>query len=128
MTTRQTLGQRLAQARREKAVRDHRDITQADVADAVGYSRTAVSEWEADAKVPREGALSKLAAYLGVTPAFLRYGIDPETRGATAPLARGTLSDELVERVRRKPAEDRDAPRGDDAAGRPHPARRRGTK
>jgi transcriptional regulator with XRE-family HTH domain len=75
MTTRHTLGQRLAQARREKAVRDHRDITQADVADAVGYSRTAVSEWEADAKVPREDALAKLADFLAVTPAFLRYGV-----------------------------------------------------
>lgn len=75
MTTQHTLGQRLAQARRVKSVRDRRDITQADVADAVGYSRTAVSEWEADAKVPREDALVRLAGYLGVTPAFLRYGI-----------------------------------------------------
>jgi transcriptional regulator with XRE-family HTH domain len=56
-------------------VREWRDITQADVADAVGYSRTAVSEWEADVKVPREEAVAKLSDFLGVTPAFLRYGI-----------------------------------------------------
>jgi transcriptional regulator with XRE-family HTH domain len=75
MTTLHTLGQRLAQARRELAVRERRDVSQADVADAVGYSRTAVSEWEAGTKIPREEALAKLATFLGVTPAFLRYGI-----------------------------------------------------
>ena len=61
MTTLHTLGQRLAQARRELAVRERRDVSQADVADAVGYSRTAVSEWEAGTKMPREEALAKLA-------------------------------------------------------------------
>lgn len=68
----------MAQARRVKSVRERQDITQADVADAVGYSRTAVSEWEADVKVPREEALVKVAAFLGVTPAFLRYGVSTE--------------------------------------------------
>jgi transcriptional regulator with XRE-family HTH domain len=86
MTTQHTLGQRLAQARREKAVRDRRDITQADVADATGYSRTAVSEWEADLKSPREDAVKKLADYLGVTAAYLRYGISPTITVGGAPI------------------------------------------
>jgi transcriptional regulator with XRE-family HTH domain len=70
----QTLGWRLAQARREKAAREHRDVQQADVAKAVGASKASVSRWENDIDVPRERALTKLAAFLGVTPAYLRYG------------------------------------------------------
>jgi transcriptional regulator with XRE-family HTH domain len=69
-----TLGQRIAQARREKGARDHRDITQLDVAKAIGTTGASVSEWEADKKAPREETLSKLARYLGVSPAYLRYG------------------------------------------------------
>lgn len=84
-----TLGWRLAQARREKAAREHRDIQQADVAKAVGASKASVSRWENDIDIPREGALAKLAKYLGVTPAYLRYGIgkapvplqDPDATG-----------------------------------------------
>lgn len=70
-----TLGERIAQARREKAARERRDITRADVAKAVGVVPSAVTFWETDQKQPREDALAKLAAYLGVTPAFLRYGV-----------------------------------------------------
>lgn len=75
MTKQPTLGNRIAQSRREKAVRERRDITQLDVAKAVGVSGAAVSDWEADKKAPREAALAKLAAYLGVTPQYLRYGV-----------------------------------------------------
>lgn len=74
-----TLGGRIGQARRELSVREHRDVTQSDLAKAVGVTATSVSEWEADKKVPREAALAKLAAYLGVTPAYLRYGITHES-------------------------------------------------
>jgi transcriptional regulator with XRE-family HTH domain len=49
-------------------------VTQADLAKAVGASPTSVSEWEADKKVPREETLARIATYLGVTPAYLRYG------------------------------------------------------
>jgi transcriptional regulator with XRE-family HTH domain len=45
------------------------------MAKAVGVTPTSVSEWESDKSVPREDALAKLADYLGVTPAYLRYGI-----------------------------------------------------
>lgn len=74
-----TLGGRIAQARREKGVRDHRDVTQADVGKAVGVSGAAVSQWESGDRVPREDVLAKLADYLDVTPSYLRYGIKPET-------------------------------------------------
>jgi transcriptional regulator with XRE-family HTH domain len=69
------VGDRIAQARREMAVRERRDIRPVDVARAVGVSGAAVSEWEAGKAVPRDELMRKLADYLGVTPEFLRYGI-----------------------------------------------------
>lgn len=70
----QTLGRRLAQARREMAVREHRDVTAAEVAKAAGVSSASLSQWENDERVPRDPALLRLAAFLGVSPAYLRYG------------------------------------------------------
>lgn len=71
----QSLGDRIAQARREKGVRDRKDIRPIDVARALRVSGAAVSDWEADKKTPREELLNALAKYLGVTPAYLRYGV-----------------------------------------------------
>lgn len=70
-----TLGWRIAQKRREKAVREGRDITQSDLAEAIQASPTSVSEWEADKKKPREHALRRLAAFLDTTEAYLMYGV-----------------------------------------------------
>lgn len=74
MTKAQEIGARIAQARREKGVRERRDIRPAEVARAVKVSGATVSEWEAGKIIPREDAMEKLAAYLDVTPMFLRYG------------------------------------------------------
>lgn len=71
----ETLGDRIAQARREMGVRLRRDVTRGELAASVGVDPSTVSLWESDKKSPREEALAKLAAYLGVTPAYLRYGI-----------------------------------------------------
>jgi transcriptional regulator with XRE-family HTH domain len=65
----------VAQARREKGVREHRDIRQIDVAKAIGVSGATISDCESDKKVPGEPILAKLAKYLDTTPAYLRYGI-----------------------------------------------------
>ncbi len=46
-----------------------------EIADAAGTTLTSLSEWEGDKKAPREKALMKLAKVLGVTPAYLRYGV-----------------------------------------------------
>jgi transcriptional regulator with XRE-family HTH domain len=70
-----TLGERIGQARRELGVRERRDVTQREMARAVGVTGTSVSEWESDKVVPREDALAKLAEFLHVTPAYLRYGV-----------------------------------------------------
>jgi transcriptional regulator with XRE-family HTH domain len=74
-----TLGARLAQARREKAAREHRDVTQVDVAMAAGVSKTSVSRYESDTDVPRDPTLERICAFLGVTPAYLRYGVSSGT-------------------------------------------------
>ncbi len=72
---RETLGERLAQLRREKAANDRRDIDQADVAKAIGLpgKQSYVSRWEADV-IPRDEILKKLADYYEVTIGWLRYG------------------------------------------------------
>lgn len=70
-----TMGFRIAQARRSLGVRLGRDVLQSDVAEAVGVGAATVSRWEANQAVPREGVLEALAAYLEVTREFLRYGI-----------------------------------------------------
>jgi transcriptional regulator with XRE-family HTH domain len=83
--TPETLGGRVAQARRQKAVREHRDIRQIDVAKAIQVSGATISDCEADKKVPSEPILAALAAYLDTTPAYLRYGLE-----SAAPLPNGS--------------------------------------
>lgn len=75
VTHRQEVGARIAQARREKGVRERRDILRADLADAVGVDPSTITAWEKGLKSPREEVLVKLAHYLGETPEFLRYGV-----------------------------------------------------
>jgi transcriptional regulator with XRE-family HTH domain len=75
--TPQSLGERLAQLRREKAARDGRDVTSAEVAKAAGVSRGAMSRYEKNIDAPRDPVLAKIAAFLGTTMAYLRYGVTP---------------------------------------------------
>lgn len=98
MTKRQSLGQNIAQARRHKAVRDRRDVSQTDVAKAIGVSGAAVSQWESDVRVPKESDVEKLATYFGVTPAVLRYG---SQAGGVANMLRGArkLTEEEIARA-----------------------------
>ncbi len=77
MTKAQEVGARIAQARREKGVREKADVRPVDVARALGVSQATVSDWEAGKTTPREtdGTMQQLAAFLGVTPEYLRYGV-----------------------------------------------------
>jgi len=79
MTVTDSFGERLAQERREKAARERRDLSQKDVAEAIGSSGPSVSRWESDVGMPSEAMIQKLAAYFGVTPGWLRYGHGPRT-------------------------------------------------
>ncbi len=88
------MGDRIAQTRREKGVRERRDITKGEVAEATGVDPSTVSLWEGGKKSPREDTLAKLAKFLGVSPAYLRYGVaavSPEPRPAPLTMGTGTI-------------------------------------
>ena len=68
------MGERIKHARRLKACRDDMDIGPKTVADALGLTVASVSRWESGTNPIKESNLVALAAYLGVTAAWLRYG------------------------------------------------------
>lgn len=110
MSPEESLGERIAQARREKAARDRQDVRPVDLARALGVSQATVSDWEAGKITPREDALGKLAAYLGVSPAYLRYGV-PVQPGPTNPtpadnaaFINGELAEARAEKARAEAA------------------------
>lgn len=111
-----TLGKRLAQARREHAARIHRDVTGPDLAAAVGVSPSAYYKWETDETRPKRLYVERLAALLGVTVGWLDYGQPPKLAPGVAPLGEDAmdvvnpsvdrkLTDEEVERARRTVAQ-----------------------
>jgi transcriptional regulator with XRE-family HTH domain len=105
------IGDRIAQARREKGVRERRDIRPVDVARALEVSGASVSDWEAGKIVPREEMMERLAAYLGTTPQWLRYAIPTD---APPPVAPDPALDRKVtpeERAAAKKAVDSSTPR-----------------
>lgn len=89
-------GERLAQERREKAARERRDVTRTDVAEAVGLSSAAISNYElGKSRNIAEDIITRLAEYFGVRASWLRYGegeraaptqrrLVPDTRGEKA--------------------------------------------
>ena len=64
----ETLGTRL------KALRKNKKITQQQVADAIGVSKTSVIYWEKDENLPKHDSLMALAKVLGVTSDYLLNG------------------------------------------------------
>lgn len=91
MVKRETLGERLAQLRREKAWREHRDIKQTEIAKAIGIGakkQSYVSKWE-NGTMPEDDVLEKLAAFYGVTPGWLRYGTGEQYDEPPIPKERG---------------------------------------
>ncbi len=61
-------GARIRRARRD------RGLTQQELADAVGVSRSAVAQWETDRAGQVRGNLSRIAATLGVSVGYLVEG------------------------------------------------------
>lgn len=51
-----------------KRYREARDMTQQQVADAIGVSRTAVTQWETGWSAPKMGSVKKLAKLFNVKP------------------------------------------------------------
>jgi transcriptional regulator with XRE-family HTH domain len=54
-----------------KALRAKKDISQQDLAKAIGVSDQAISAWENNKKVPRMGSVEKLSAFFNVPKSFL---------------------------------------------------------
>ncbi len=71
-----SLGTRLADARRKLGVREGQDVTVPDLAERIGVTAASVYTWEADTAIPGERNLARVAVLLGVTEAYLRYGVE----------------------------------------------------
>lgn len=70
MSTPQDIGARIQTLRRE------RGLTQDDVANRIGVSRSAVAQWETGRAGQVTGNLSRIAAVLEVSVEYLLYGDD----------------------------------------------------
>lgn len=102
---RKQFGMRLGQERRRKGVEEHRDVYKRDVAKALGVAESTVGRWETGGgSWPRPAEFSALAAYFGVTEAWLRYGVEP--REAPPALKRAVVDTEPGHKVtgRAKPS------------------------
>jgi transcriptional regulator with XRE-family HTH domain len=84
MSDSQAIGDRIRQARQE------RNLTQEQLADAVGVTRSAVAQWETGRAGQVTGNLSRIAAILEVGVEHLMFGDDK-----VAP-QRATRGDELA--------------------------------
>lgn len=78
-----TLGTRI------KALRLNHSLTQSEVAESVGVSKAAVSQWELDVAVPQGDNLIRLADRLGVLPSELLWG---DATPQVAPINEARLS------------------------------------
>ncbi len=59
---------------RIKSIMEERKITQYKLAKAIGAPLTTVSGWFVKGNEPRDNYMVKVAEFLGVSPAYLRYG------------------------------------------------------
>ncbi len=84
MSDSQAIGDRIRQARQD------RNMTQEQLADAVGVTRSAVAQWETGRAGQVTGNLSRVAAVLGVGVEHLMFG------GDSAAPQRATRGDELA--------------------------------
>lgn len=60
--------------KRIKQLRIDHDLSQSDLGKIAGVTDKAVSTWEKDEKVPRMGAIEKIAAYFRVTKSYIIDG------------------------------------------------------
>ncbi len=61
---------------RIKDARERAGLTQTQLAEKVGVRYQSVQQWEAGATSPARAKMVKIAAALGVTVAFIEYGMD----------------------------------------------------
>jgi transcriptional regulator with XRE-family HTH domain len=70
-------GVRIRQARRQLGLTIDQDIKPAHLARLLSVQASTVKSWEDGEKAPNDTSRAKLSALLGVTEAYLRYGIEP---------------------------------------------------
>jgi transcriptional regulator with XRE-family HTH domain len=75
MSTPQDIGARIRAARRD------RGLTQDELADQVGVSRSAVAQWETGRTGQVTGNLSRIAGVLEVNVEYLMFGDDKQATG-----------------------------------------------
>lgn len=73
----ETIGDRVAQARRRYGVTVKADILPTDLARMIDVPTSTISRVESGERQPGERLVQKIAKALGVTPAWLRYGAEP---------------------------------------------------
>lgn len=73
--------ERLAQERRIKSVNEWRDVSQTEVAEALGYALNYWNRWEKGRVQVPEEIIRKAAAYYGVRAAYLAWGELPRLAG-----------------------------------------------
>lgn len=98
-----------------KQLRRERKLYQKDVADALGVSNSIVSDWEKGVKMPRGGAIQKIADLFGISQnqLFIERGAQFLSYKETANVpvvgqvscGNGTLAYENIERYETIPAE-----------------------
>lgn len=84
---------------------------QSELARHIGVSPQAVQKWIAGAAEPRGKNLDKAAEFLGVTPAYLKFGQQAEGAGAAEQLARDPLQGLRPGSYMRVESADQDDPR-----------------
>jgi transcriptional regulator with XRE-family HTH domain len=82
-------------SKRIKEKREERGILASEFARRVGVTPTAVWNWEKNSITPRQPALEAIAKVLGVTTAFLLYGV--ETQAIARPQAASSVASILEE-------------------------------
>lgn len=87
------LNQRIFQARKDA------DLTQDQLAEAVGKTRSAVAQWESGEVRPRHSTLVAIARATKVSLQWLESGVDPEIFGlpAVGEVAAGTWKEGTIE-------------------------------
>lgn len=115
----QSVGERVAHARRLLGVREGADILAPDLADRIGVTTNAVYAWEAGT-VPGRKNLERLAAELGVTPEWIHYGVGekPLTTFHIPDAMAETFSQARRDAADAAPAEEPDPPKKKAVGGR----------
>lgn len=78
---------------RIKTSRIAANLTQEELAKAVGKTRNAVAQWESGTSHPRPKTLEEIAGALNVSVDWLLTGIQPNTNGAQIPQANSRMNE-----------------------------------